>query len=198
MANLEDELKDFLHHSATVNSLMLAYFKQQIELQNRTAENSPPSVFNLWNVVLPSPTALQIIPGNPSRHKVGLANAGPSNILYHTMWFDPTEILRNFSDPLDPDSVTPGYNQSIQIGFLQAGMAVEINSIRAVWAYSLGSQAGSNQNAILSIQDSLYMEPHNISVAKEPGESMSHMRKEFGSDDRSTPNTNSETAMVYK
>jgi hypothetical protein len=195
MGNLEEELKDFLHHSATVNSLMLAYFQEQLREQNRTAENSPPRCFNLWNVVLPAPLALQIIPGNPARNKVGLANTGPSNILYSTAWFDPVSVLRNFSDPLDPDAVTPGFNQSIEMGFLAAGMAVEINSIRSVWAYSLGSQAGSNQNAILSIQDSIFKVPHD-SMGLPPGSGMAQMRS-LDRDDKN-PNTDSETAMVYK
>jgi hypothetical protein len=196
MGNLEEELKDFLHHSATVNQLMLSYFQEQLKEQNRTPENSPPRVYNLWNVVLPSPTALQIVPGNPARYKVGIANSGPSNILYSTNWFDPISVLRNFSDPLDPDTVTPGYNQAIEMGFLLAGMAVEVNSIRSIWAYSLGSQAGSNQNAILSIQDSLYKVSHDS--FGEPNGNGLHQMRDLDRATHNVPDTSGETAQVYK
>lgn len=197
MGEIEDAIKSLAHHSSNTNRMFAWYLKEQMKEQNRTPENSPPRVFNLWNVILPEPQALQIIPANPARHKVGLANTGPSNILYSTEWFDPTTLLQRFSDPVDADAITPGYNQSIDIGFLAAGMTVDIISIRSVWAYSLGSAAGSNQNAILSIQDSLYKMAHTDGTSPY-GVGKDALRSEGVYAPTGPPNTDSETVSVYK
>lgn len=197
MGELEEAIKVLLHTATGTNKMLAWYLKEQMREQNRTPENSPPRVFNLWNVVLPEPQALQIIAAAPNRHKVGLANMGPSNILYSTQWFDPTTLLQRFSDPVNPDSVTPGYNQSIEIGFLPAGTTVDIISVRGVWAYSLSSTAGSNQNAILSIQDSLYKMAHADALGVF-GSGKDAVRGEGIWAASGPPNTDSETASVYK
>jgi hypothetical protein len=197
MGEIEDALKALVHHTSSTNKLFAIYLARQATEQNKTPENSPPRVFNLWNVILPQPQALQIIAAAPNRHKVGIANTGPANILYSTQWFDPTTLLQRFSDPVDSDAITPGYNQSIDIGFLAAGQTVDIISVRGVWAYSLGSAAESDQNAIIAIQDSLYKIVHSDDTGV-AGTGKDALRGDGVWAATGPPNTDSETASVYK
>lgn len=137
-------------------AMLAHYLMKQLTEARKIPGKTELLTVNLWNPIDP-PTALQILPKNERRDSVAIVNGGPSDIIFSEKWFDPTSILQLFNDPNDPDAVTPGFNQVISIGFLISGQSVSLDGTLGVWAYSLGSTAGSNQNAIIGLADSLYV-----------------------------------------
>lgn len=131
------------------------YLGRQREEARKTPGITRVTTINLLNPTAP-PTALQIVPKNDKRESVAITNAGPADCIFSERWFDPTTILQWFSDPNDPSTPTPGFNQMVPIGYLIKGNSVTLDGTTGVWAYSLASATGSNQNAILSIADSIY------------------------------------------
>lgn len=131
------------------------YDREQLKEATKTPSRSRPITFNLWNPISP-PIALQLLPKNDLRQEVGLINYGPADILFSNQHFDPGTILQQLSDPNDPDAIVPGYNQAIQIGLLMAGSNVNLQASEGVWAYSLGSAANANQNALISLQETIF------------------------------------------
>ena len=155
-----------VHDLLRMNNQLLAYFlKEQMLAASRTPAVAQLITFNLLNPTSPNPTALQILPKNSKRYKVGIANYGPSDILLSEKYFDPTSILQLFNDPTVPDAILPGYNQAIPVGFLAAGSNVEVNGTVGLWGYSLGSAAATNKNAIISLMDSLFLDPQDAKPA---------------------------------
>jgi hypothetical protein len=140
------------------NQLMEAFLRVQLRKARETPALTKLTTFNLQNPTSPAPTALQILTKNDKRASVGIYNTGPADILIAEQWFDPTTVLQWFSDPLDPDTILPGFNQSIPIGFLGATQPrLTLDGTTGLWAYSLGSQASSNKNAVVSLADSVYV-----------------------------------------
>ena len=164
-----DMLAEVTHNSRFLMQAMAWYLKEQSEQAAQTPALAQLITFNLLNPILPSPQALQVLPKNERRYKVGFANYGPADILISEKYFDPVSILQLFSDPNAPDAILPGYNQAIPIGFLEAGTNVTVNGTVGVWAYSLGSTAGSNKNAILSIMDSIYADADTVAPLSQVG-----------------------------
>jgi len=161
---LDNDLLHEMHKQMQVQSQLLAHY---LHLQLRKASETPGitklTTINLWNPSSP-PTAIQILTKNDKRETVAIANAGPADVLIATKFFDPTTILQGFNDPNYPDAIVPGYNQMLEIGYLTSGQNLSIDGTAGIWAYSLGSTAGSKQNAILSFADSQY-----VTTIAEPG-----------------------------
>lgn len=164
-----DMLAEVTHNSRFLMQAMAYYLKEQSKQAAQTAGIAQLTTFNLLNPISPQPQALQVVPKNERRYKVGLANYGPADILISEKYFDPTTILQWLSDPNDPDTILPGYNQAVPIGLLPSGNNVTVNGTVGVWAYSLGSSAGSNKNAILSIMDSIYADADDVAPLSQVG-----------------------------
>lgn len=139
------------------NSAVLA--RLNAWLQQLEAEKTPgsfrPKTINLLCSNLAAANgqvrALQLYPRNGLRGSLAIYNLGPADILYGTKEFDPASILQQVSDPSSPDTVTPSYNQMIDIGILSAGASAAVDATGGVWAYNIGSS-----NALLTMVETIY------------------------------------------
>ena len=148
-------INDALRHQnvmlAKLTELLEASYLQTQELEaNKTPNESRPYTVNLSCPSEPNLHPLQVLGRNPNRSSLTIYNVGAGSCFYHHTMFDPTSILQQFSDPANPNTVLPAYNQVVQIGYLPSGASVTINSTEPLWALNHGA------TCLLTIIESVY------------------------------------------
>lgn len=161
------ELKRLEEHFSIVNMTMenvnklltLIYFQTQEHKAQETPGKLEPVTVNLD--LASGSRAIQILPNNGYRQEIGIYNSGPGDLVFNSSHFD-SSIFQQFSDPSDPDAVTPPPNQLIRIGYLPSGASMTVKSSASLWGLNI------NGAALITCLESVYdSNPHGYD--KPPG-----------------------------
>ena len=168
-----DHLGKVNHSLNQLNKLLaLIYYQTQESKAQETPGAERPYIINLQCPTSPEPQALQIVPNNGARQKVGIYNLGPNDLLLSNKYFDPGSILQQISDPAYPNQILPGPNQVVEIGILPRGASCTWYSTASIWGYNVGNsgnQRDAPSNCVLSILESLYVTPKSVTGMKPYG-----------------------------